>query len=72
MMYNNSSNWPCRNHIITVLGKNEVNSAKLTSLFGWILVCKNINTVVYKIKWQVSVLQISLDAAQANWAWLFT
>ena len=49
-MYNNSSNWPCRNHIITVLGKSEVYSAKLTSLFGWILVCKNINTVIYKIK----------------------
>ena len=49
-MFNNSSNLPCRNHIITVLGKSEVYSAKLTSLFSWILVCKNIKTVIYKIK----------------------
>ena len=49
-MFDNSSNLPCRNHIITVLGKSEVYSAKLTSRFSWILVCKNIKTVIYKIK----------------------
>ena len=49
-MYNNSSNWPCHNLIITVLGKSEVYGAKLTSLFSWDLVCKNIKTVIYKIK----------------------
>ena len=49
-MFNNSSDLPCRNHIITVLGKSEVYSAKLTSRFSWILVCKNLKTVIYKIK----------------------
>ena len=67
-MYNNSSNWPCHNHIITVLGKSKVYSTKVKSLFSRKLVCKNIKTVIYKIQMQMSVLQLSLDAAQANWA----